>query len=240
MAIGKRTAQKLPSNKGQPNARVASRTVQQHHFAFSTRCGLSSSNRLLPLQMNNLTVLTVLAISGWVIAIWCWIEWGWALKRNQEIIRLLKDVHRQNYALWAELDKHNKINPGDAWKFKDQCMDKVNSLSQAMRYGATLRPRCEVDTFKLVQLEDGSRTIVSCAIGAAVEGIGYNPLDGLIGTDLAWYKLYKRFPAINSYGVNCPVCGEPTDGLRHAIFHLNDLHHLTREEIADWLEEKGL
>ncbi len=69
--------------------------------------------------MNNLTVLAVLAISGWVTAIWCWIEWGWALKRNQEIIRLLKDVHKQNDALWTELDKHNKINPGDAWKFKE-------------------------------------------------------------------------------------------------------------------------
>ncbi|SRR6266542_3202987 len=119
-------------------------------------------------------------------------------------------------------------------------MDKIKSLSQAMRYGATLRPRCETTTFELIQLKDGSRTIASCAIGAALEGIGYDPQHGLIGTDIAWHKLLQRFPAINSYALNCPICGIETDGLRHTIFHLNDIHHWKREEIASWLETKGL
>lgn len=95
-------------------------------------------------------------------------------------------------------------------------MDKITKLSQAIRLGATFRPQCYKTPFDYVG---------SCVLGAAYEAI-----TGI------------RSPSLGSYSMRVWLAmrfGLDTDDLL-VIVEMNDRWHMTREQIADWLEAKGL
>ena len=94
-------------------------------------------------------------------------------------------------------------------------------LSEAIRLGAMLKPQ----VFGI--LRDG---IGTCALGAALEacGIVANHLNNL-------EYVINRWPWTDAKFHNCPGCGYW--GYPSAVItHLNDAHHWTREQIADWVE----
>ena len=93
---------------------------------------------------------------------------------------------------------------------------KVLKLSEAIRIGAKIRPKCTGTFFR-----EGR----SCALGAAMEALG------IASTDQQWMV----------YETVAPRLGIPIH-LAHAIGARNDgwngrAH--TREQIADWLEGQG-
>ena len=102
-------------------------------------------------------------------------------------------------------------------------MDKITTLSQAIRLGATFRDQCFGHFFQYGK---------SCAIGAAMEAVG---LDQNQYDDLG-----KRFPIMNQR-VNAPkellycYCFM---NLAAILWRLNDRLHWSREKIADWVEEQ--
>src|SRR5882724_13166406 len=105
--------------------------------------------------------------------------------------------------------------------------DKIKTLSQAIRLGATFREQCEDEYFF------GGN---SCALGGAYEAITgrYNDspmhvsqvLDIRFGTSIIQKQV-------------CSVCGEVFLSVGRFVSHLNDRHKWTREHIADHLESLG-
>lgn len=91
--------------------------------------------------------------------------------------------------------------------------DKIKTLSQAIRLGATFRPQCKLAFFK-----DGA----SCALGAALEALGFA---SEFANDGATVWLWRRFN-IKLNDLN-------------NVARLNDAGW-TREAIASWLEAQGL
>lgn len=88
----------------------------------------------------------------------------------------------------------------------------MKKLSELIREGAKLRPQSFGWTFK-----DGK----SCAVGAAVEAF--------LGRPPTSVDLDAKFDMIPSLG-----------GVYCQIAKWNDRDHLSREEIADRLEKRGL
>jgi len=108
--------------------------------------------------------------------------------------------------------------------------DKLKTLSQAIRLGATFRPQC-----RGTLLDSHGRT---CALGAAVEAIKGDVSESHLGES----ALAERFGLAMRGQERCPVCDEkPVAGsICDVVAHLNDDHEWTREAIADWLEGRGL
>lgn len=103
-------------------------------------------------------------------------------------------------------------------------------LSEAIRLGAMLRPQ----GFGHV-LKDGR----SCALGAAYEAIGLDASKPFMTVEIACYKAAARaFPFFAQIMIaKCPVCGKKCEeGNLYMPAHLNDVHRLSREEIADHVE----
>lgn len=95
-------------------------------------------------------------------------------------------------------------------------------LSEAIRLGAMLKPQA-FDA--LVSGEGGKGG--SCAIGAAIEAFGIEMDE--FACDLLAARV--SFPV-----VGCPCCLAAGFGKKlDVIMHLNDVHRLTREQIADWV-----
>lgn len=92
---------------------------------------------------------------------------------------------------------------------------KTLKLSEAMRIGARMRPQCFDEFFS----DEGS-----CALGAAWEGAGLLALRGEPGQAITAVMDAFGFPRCSSLGLR--------------IAERNDAGE-TREEIADWLEERG-
>jgi len=108
--------------------------------------------------------------------------------------------------------------------------DKIEKFSQAIRLGATFRPQC----FEMLFLRDqNNRATKTCALGAALEALGHDFIDS-VNT----HEMIKRFDLGSS--CVCPVCGTTKVAVWDAIAHLNDTHRWSRENIADFLETKGL
>jgi hypothetical protein len=104
---------------------------------------------------------------------------------------------------------------------------KTLKLSEAMREGAKLRPQGAHLLFSKGR---------SCALGAALEGIGleYSETAHSLGTVRRKFSIL-RAPKF----CPCPVpnCEDYKDNsLTTIVGHLNDDHEWTRERIADWLE----
>ncbi len=103
-------------------------------------------------------------------------------------------------------------------------MDKLTKLSQAIRLGATFHPQCFGTLFTYQRVHNCSQLLehpliieASCAIGAASEALMIN---GRIKSEFK-----KRFNI--------------SEILFNEIVSKNDIERLTREQIADWLEEQG-
>lgn len=111
-------------------------------------------------------------------------------------------------------------------------------LSEAIREGAKLRPQCRGELFRYINPVHGW---LSCALGAALEGLGVSP--PAEGED--WDSrgkvpdetLCHSFPFLY-----IPESGEQRDlsPLGLEIIDRNDKQGQSREEIADWLEAQGL
>lgn len=110
-------------------------------------------------------------------------------------------------------------------------------LSEAIRLGAMLRPQAFGTLFDL-------KSGTSCALGAACEAIGI-----LDTTQRNAYTVDARAKARAAGWMwaradsLCPLCDSawlPTTNHNHdvqgVIVHLNNDHHWTREQIADWVE----
>lgn len=95
-------------------------------------------------------------------------------------------------------------------------------LSQAIRIGAKLRPQCFMY---------GKDSGGSCAIVAGAEGAGV-PYDSIFTTGGAWTALYRLGIVSEGYDNN---------EFAAQIIYKQDHDHLSREQIADWVEtEYGL
>lgn len=106
-------------------------------------------------------------------------------------------------------------------------------LSEAIRLGAMLKPQ----GYTALVSSNGRRT---CAIGAALDACGHLHVQKSSELPFQWREhMAFRSP--------CPDCG--SDGFVYwpdeevnlgqaltTISHLNDEHHWTREQIADWVE----
>lgn len=99
------------------------------------------------------------------------------------------------------------------------------SFSEAIRQGALLRPQCRELFFA-----DGG----SCAFGAGMEAVS-----GKFGGEV--YATQDLYPYLRSDAPSrCPTdraCSIEGYDVTSLIFHLNDDHNLSREQIADWLQE---
>lgn len=87
-------------------------------------------------------------------------------------------------------------------------------LSEAIRLGAMLGPQCAGQMF--------GEYSASCAMGSALLAIGMTEYDRATSHD----ALPRKFPAV-------------TTDLMVAIEYRNDSLGLTREQIADWIVERG-
>ena len=109
------------------------------------------------------------------------------------------------------------------------------TLAEAIRKGAMQRPQA-------FEVYVGKGSSSTCAVGAAFEGIT-GSIAPTIGDD-------EILEAMAQAGIGveprqpCPECGHLTLdasgplGILVTIFHLNDDHHWTREQIADWLDAR--
>lgn len=87
-------------------------------------------------------------------------------------------------------------------------------LSEAIKLGSMLRPQAFWENFT---------AIGSCAIGAGLEAVGKR-----------WDYATSIWPWLNAPQA-CPECGVEHERGGWVITHLNDIHHWTRERIADWV-----
>jgi hypothetical protein len=127
--------------------------------------------------------------------------------------------------------------------------DKVRKLSDAIRLGAAIHPQYFNNLFGWQFTQSGnpdqmevSRT---CALGAAMVGIGKMPENFLASVKQPSLDLLNtRWPCLN-YDEPCPSCDGDSKwaanhNLQSIIVHLNDGHKWSREKIANWLEGLGL
>lgn len=109
-------------------------------------------------------------------------------------------------------------------------------FSEAIRLGAMLRPQSflglyrdlDVPVFGDVLGLRAART-GSCALGAGFEALGIEVREGLgiLPSDLQAF-LYQR--------ASCPECAGASVTYERLIWHLNDRHAWTREQIAAFVE----
>jgi hypothetical protein len=100
-------------------------------------------------------------------------------------------------------------------------------LSEAIREGAKLRPQ----TFGSFFDTNSENVVCSCTLGAAFEG-----KTGYVSLKLEYVnQLHPVFPEL---ATQVELNGLRRD-LAQAVTQLNDGERWTREQIADWLEEKG-
>jgi hypothetical protein len=93
------------------------------------------------------------------------------------------------------------------------------TLAEAIRIGAKRHPQA----FGVSRLVDDHGSIIATCAG----GAGLLVLNGE-NVNHVWWQLSRP-------EVACPKCGE-RKSLWVMIAHLNDVHRVTREWIADWLE----
>lgn len=104
-------------------------------------------------------------------------------------------------------------------------MKHFASLSDAIREGAKLRPQAYGGMARGV-------VVATCPLAAAYEAV-YETLDDVSVTPLEALYPYMKERA------TCPVpeCeGASEPDVISTIIHLNDIHRLSRETVADWVE----
>lgn len=109
-------------------------------------------------------------------------------------------------------------------------MDKIKTLSAAIRYGSTLKPQGRGG---LIVCPAG-KPCETCAIGAAWDAIRASKGKPLLGLADASTYTGAAVQALSDAGLD-------VDGRTfQEIIRLNDIVMWTREAIADWLAEQGL
>lgn len=104
-------------------------------------------------------------------------------------------------------------------------MDKIKTLSQAIRFGSKLLPQAKGCTF---DKDDEEKSVISsCALGAAFHA--FHPVDFDLKT--VDFFVIVKFLEVR---VNLDLT------LSDAIIKRNDKLGHSREQIADWLEEQGM
>lgn len=98
------------------------------------------------------------------------------------------------------------------------------TLSEAIRLGAMLKPQ----GFRSMASYASSHA--TCALGAAADALGLACGTAL---DLRYPWLSKRIEGCDVGGTH--RCRE-IETLLETVWHLNDQHRWTREQIADWVE----
>lgn len=101
-------------------------------------------------------------------------------------------------------------------------------LSEAIREGCKLRKKNVGTFFGEDEGPDGG----SCALGAAMEAVGYTFGDFIRRMDFA----KVGFIDIDRIREVCPECKEDASMYHVISEHLNDLHSWSREAIAEWVE----
>ena len=106
-------------------------------------------------------------------------------------------------------------------------------LSEAIREGSKLKPQ----SFNGA-MGPGIKT--SCSLAAATEAYGLAPFEcwsGFFG--VPYGALADKCKPLAWKDVPCPECGKHMDAAMQpffgAIWHLNDKHRWTREQVADWV-----
>lgn len=137
-------------------------------------------------------------------------------------------------------------------------MSETLKISEHIRAGAKLRPLARHGFFQVERsgeidpaTGEAPKVIASCSLGALAESAGL--VDGLLAADILKSlalvyidpdKLFQKFPELNNTGYDCPRivedCKYSSTSLGTIIFHLNDQHKWTREQVADWVESVGL
>lgn len=104
-------------------------------------------------------------------------------------------------------------------------------LSDAIRIGCAFKPQ---GFYNLIN-DDGS----SCALGAALDGSMFNGKYSVEQQELAYAHLFNAFPYLNDKAepIWCNQCNLKDDYLKFAIWHRNDQHKMSREDIADFVEQ---
>ncbi len=110
----------------------------------------------------------------------------------------------------------------------DRHDDRV-ALAEAILEGARRRPQCFGEYF----CDDGG----SCAMGAAYESLYLMPRS--VGHLHPAFDLDRFFDCLEYVLRNCPEGCRKRLPLGPMILHLNDDHHWTREQIADWVRGDG-
>lgn len=119
-------------------------------------------------------------------------------------------------------------------------MDKIKTLSAAIRYGSKLKPQAIGALFKF---NAATEMIHSCAVGAAYDAVvtakgGH--VSSAVQPDVD-HALHEHFGEIMSRPLGVPgECGKIEGCALEVIPYLNDSLRWSRERIADWLQENGL
>lgn len=100
-------------------------------------------------------------------------------------------------------------------------------LSAAIRIGS-------MTTRKIIGiLNDGKNG--RCALGAAADACGYKWVGGY--PQGAYDFLRKTFPILNTYTYRSFIDLRQDTSILQKIYVLNDTGSMTREQIADWIEQ---
>ena len=99
-------------------------------------------------------------------------------------------------------------------------------LAEAIAEGAKRRPE---QAFGEYFSDSGG----SCALGAAYEGAYALPHDA----HTIRPRMERLFDCLENVRRRCPVGCKKRLPLNAIILHLNDDHHWTREQIAEWLRQ---
>lgn len=96
-------------------------------------------------------------------------------------------------------------------------------LSEAIRLGALLKPQA----FEHLVIDTPLSELAGlCALAGAALAIGQSKLH--------YTEFLARWP-FTEETAPCPTCHGLEDTVLAMIYHLNDYHRWTREEIADWV-----
>jgi len=112
-------------------------------------------------------------------------------------------------------------------------------LSEAILLGSTMSPQRFGPACKGDPPEDKRRCVIEAAVEAIGEPAHVSNDRRWFGVDVTNYRaLWKAWPwcATHKPQYSCPhaVCGLPSP-VWPLLFHLNDVHHWTRPEIAAWV-----
>jgi hypothetical protein len=118
-------------------------------------------------------------------------------------------------------------SPGGTPRFPtpDEIRHDEIELAAAILHGAMERPEQSFGRYF-----EGRRA--SCALGAAYEGMYRLPREA---ASIRPHHLARLFECLESSLRSCPEGCKKRLALGAMILHLNDDHHWTREQIAEWV-----